>query len=220
MYNIVLGLFSFCSITFNADNGINTAVSSGSKMPLSDTTKTNQYNVFKNYRSFQKQEQFVEAGVNQPFAGVAIEWSSGQRNANDTNYTISRSWSNGSADLFVISPSGHVGIGTLAPGNYRLAVEGTIGARKVQVKLESWADYVFEPDYKLPTLAEVEAFIKQHKHLPEMPSAKQVEESGIDVGANQTLLLKKIEELTLYMIELKKENDLLQERVNKLEQRK
>lgn len=101
---------------------------------------------------------------------------------------------------------GNVGIGTTNTANYRLTVEGTIGTRKLKVTSSlNWADYVFDESYKLPSLNEVEAFIKQHKHLPDVPSAAEVKKEGLDVGDNQAVLLKKIEELTLYMIELKKE---------------
>jgi hypothetical protein len=105
--------------------------------------------------------------------------------------------------------NGKVGIGTTitTEGDYRLYVEKGIRTRKVKVDQASWADYVFEPSYKLMPLAKVEAFIKANKHLPEVPSAKEVATNGVDLGDTQTLLLKKIEELTLYMIELKKENE-------------
>lgn len=84
------------------------------------------------------------------------------------------------------------------------------------VKLQSnWPDYVFEPDYKLLGLDELRAFIKQHKHLPEIPSAKEVEENGVSVGEMNALLLKKIEELTLHMIELKGEIDSLKKNIEK-----
>jgi hypothetical protein len=116
-----------------------------------------------------------------------------------------------------IKEGGNIGVGTMDPGQYKLAVEGNLGARKVIVTKASWADYVFEPTYKLPSLKEVEVFIKQHKHLPDVPTAKEVEKNGLDVGENQAILLKKIEELTLYIIELKKENERMNERINKLE---
>jgi len=108
---------------------------------------------------------------------------------------------------------GNVGIGTTNPGSYKLAVEGTIGARKIKVtQANPWADYVFDSSYQLQPLSQVEQFIKTNKHLPDVPSAKEVAKDGIDVGDNQALLLKKIEELTLYMIEMKKEiNELRQE---------
>ena len=106
---------------------------------------------------------------------------------------------------FKIDQNGNVGIGTSDPGSFKLAVEGKLGARKVVVtQTVPWPDYVFQPTYQLPSLKEVEAFIKANKHLPGVPSAKEVEEKGLDVGENQALLLKKIEELTLYLIEVNK----------------
>lgn len=110
--------------------------------------------------------------------------------------------------------NGNVGIGTTNPGAYKLAVEGTIGARKLIVTQSAWADYVFHPTYKLPSLQEVEAYIKSHQHLPDVPSTADVEKNGIDVGENQATLLKKIEELTLYLIELKKQLDEQQLTIN------
>lgn len=116
-----------------------------------------------------------------------------------------------------INSMGNVGIGTAAPGSYKLAVEGTIGARRMKVTQGSWADFVFHPDYVLPTLQEVERFIKANRHLPEIPSAEEVEKEGLDVGEMNKKLLQKIEELTLYMIEVKKENNILRKRMDALE---
>jgi hypothetical protein len=101
--------------------------------------------------------------------------------------------------------NGNVGIGTTTPGTYKLAVEGTIGARKIKITQEAWADYVFDSCYHLPTLHQVEAYIQQNKHLPEVPSATEVKKDGLDLGDNQAVLLKKIEELTLYIIEQNKQ---------------
>lgn len=112
---------------------------------------------------------------------------------------------------------GNVGIGTTDAGNYKLAVEGKIGAREVKVTLASWADYVFNKDYNLMSLANLETFIKKNNHLPNIPSAQEVKENGgIDLGEMNAKLLEKIEELTLYVIELKKENDAIREEVKKL----
>lgn len=93
------------------------------------------------------------------------------------------------------------------PSGYKLAVGGSIIAEKLRVKLQSagWPDYVFTNEYRLRPLNEVEKFIQQNKHLPDVPSAKQVGDEGIDVGDNQAVLLKKIEELTLYLIEQNKQ---------------
>ncbi len=121
--------------------------------------------------------------------------------------------------------TGNMGIGTADPGTYKLAVEGTIGARKVKVTQSAWADFVFHPDYKLPSLQELESYIKMNQHLPEIPSAAEVEKEGLDLGDMNKRLLRKIEELTLYIIELKKENnnmqhnqELLQTRLEALEE--
>ena len=118
-------------------------------------------------------------------------------------------------DIAVFKPNGQVGIGTLNTTdiNYKLFVETGIRTRKVKVDASSWADFVFEDTYKLPTIKEVEAFIKRHKHLPDIPSQSQVKEEGIDLGNNQALLLKKIEELTLYIIEQNKRIEALEEKL-------
>jgi hypothetical protein len=109
---------------------------------------------------------------------------------------------------------GMVGIGTTSPSE-RLSVNGNIIAKKIKITQTGWSDYVFADDYKLKDLAFVESFIKQNKHLPDVPSAKEVEAEGISVGDNQALLLKKIEELTLYVIGLKKEIELLKTKNSK-----
>jgi hypothetical protein len=109
--------------------------------------------------------------------------------------------------------NGNVGIGTANPTE-KLSVNGNIKAQKLIVTQNGWADYVFDSSYQLRPLSLVEQFIKEHKHLPEVPTNNEVEKNGIDVGETQALLLKKVEELTLYIIEqnkqmteLKKENE-------------
>lgn len=121
-----------------------------------------------------------------------------------------------------ILTNGNVGIGTTLPANpntYKLAVNGKIGAKEVQVETTSgaWPDYVFESTYELMPLSSVASFIEANKHLPEVPSAKEIENKGHNLGEMDLILLKKVEELTLYMIELKKENEALKSRVIELE---
>jgi len=120
------------------------------------------------------------------------------------------------AENLTILSSGNVGIGTTNP-TQKLSVNGTIRAKEVVVETSGWSDYVFAENYVLQPLAEVEAQIKQEKHLPGIPSAQQVAESGIGLGEMQAKLLSKIEELTLHMIELEKENQSLKKRVSSLE---
>jgi len=119
----------------------------------------------------------------------------------------------GVANDFIINSTGNIGIGTanLNDANYKLFVETGIRTRKIKVDQTTWADYVFHSSYRLPSLQEVEAYIKQNRHLPGVPSAMEVEQNGLDVGESQAVLLKKIEELTLYVIELKKENEKLKQ---------
>ncbi|PSL34557.1 hypothetical protein [Chitinophaga ginsengisoli] len=114
----------------------------------------------------------------------------------------------------IVTGTGNVGIGTLTTGTNKLAVEGTIAARRVKVtQAATWPDFVFEPEYKLPSLAELEAYIKANKHLPEVPSAAEVAKDGQDVGEMNRVLLQKIEELTLHLIEQEKRNTVQEERI-------
>ncbi|MFN0214820.1 MAG: hypothetical protein ACKVT2_11240 [Saprospiraceae bacterium] len=106
------------------------------------------------------------------------------------------------------------------PTGYKLAVGGKVICEELKVQLKSaWPDYVFGKGYKLPTLEEVERHIKAENHLPGMPSACEVEENGISVGEMQTKMMEKIEELTLYLIELKKDNTSLRQEVETLKQK-
>jgi hypothetical protein len=118
--------------------------------------------------------------------------------------------------LMRITKAGNVGIGTMSPGNYKLAVEGILGAREVVVTTSPWADYVFRPGYRLQSLNEVSAYIQANGHLPEIPTEAEVKEKGISVGEMQAKLLAKIEELTLHMIELEAKNECLEHEIREL----
>ena len=108
--------------------------------------------------------------------------------------------------------AGSIGIGTSTTGTaYKLAVEGTVGARKVKVTQAAWADFVFQPDYHLLSLTELEKYVDANRHLPEIPAAADVARDGIDLGELDKKLLQKIEELTLYLIEMQKKNDMVEE---------
>jgi hypothetical protein len=88
--------------------------------------------------------------------------------------------------------------------DFRLAVEGKILAQSIYVTAATaanWADYVFEDNYQLTELGELEKFYKKNKHLPEIPTAKEVAENGVDLAEMNVLLLKKVEELTLYVVD-------------------
>jgi hypothetical protein len=110
--------------------------------------------------------------------------------------------------------------GTSVPTGYKLAVNGFAIFQKVVVKTNVFADYVFDKEYVLPKLDSVEHFILAHHHLPEMPSADSVAAGGLDLASNQTLLVKKIEELTLYTIAQHKEIEELKKMVKELAKKK
>lgn len=115
--------------------------------------------------------------------------------------------------------TGNVGIGTIkvADTAYKLFVEKGIRTRKVKVDIASWPDYVFGEHYKLQGLAELETYVRKNKHLPEVPSAQEVEREGVNLGDNQAILLKKIEELTLHLIEMNQRVIEMDKRVQQLE---
>ncbi|UII74922.1 hypothetical protein LV716_11710 [Flagellimonas sp. HMM57] len=113
---------------------------------------------------------------------------------------------------FVFTNAGELGIGTSSP-DAKLAVNGNIHTREVKVDLVDWPDYVFEKEYELPTLKEVENYIAEKGHLQNIPSAKEVKENGIKLGEMNSKLLQKIEELMLYTIEQQKEIQTLKKEI-------
>ncbi|HEV7780925.1 MAG TPA: hypothetical protein VGO58_06645 [Chitinophagaceae bacterium] len=152
-------------------------------------------------------------------------------------------WSNSNANNYlVLQPSwGNTGIGTYTPNakfhlngaqligsnsariatGYELSVDGDVIAESfVTQNSTSWPDYVFEDNYPLRSISDLETAIRQHKHLPNVPSAAEIEKNGINLGKMSSALLEKVEELTLYIIQLKKENTDLEIRLKKLEEKK
>jgi hypothetical protein len=121
-------------------------------------------------------------------------------------------------ETFIVRANGNVWISGVENPEARLTVDGTICAKEVRVSLSGepcWPDYVFEDDYKLKSLSELEDFIKTNKHLPGIPNAQEVANNGVELGDMQARLLKKIEELTLYIIELKNENEEIKKIIQK-----
>jgi hypothetical protein len=118
--------------------------------------------------------------------------------------------------LMILTKTGNVGIGTNKPGlGYKLDVKGAIRAKEIKVELAG-ADFVFEKNYKLMPLNELELFVKTQKHLPEVATAKEMKENGTDLGNLNSKLLQKMEEMTLYMIDQNKKIEQLQEQNKEL----
>jgi hypothetical protein len=130
------------------------------------------------------------------------------------------SYIGGYKTIVSFSGNGNVGIGVEDAGE-KLAVNGLIRSKEVKVETINWPDYVFKPNYQLLTFAEIKAFIASNNHLPDLPSAEQVSKEGIRLGEMNAALLKKIEELTLHLIEKddqlhteRHRNDLQQKELN------
>ncbi|RYD57583.1 MAG: hypothetical protein EOP56_07330 [Sphingobacteriales bacterium] len=127
-------------------------------------------------------------------------------------------------DVFVIDGNGktHIGVSPSfhsKPFGFNLYVAQGILTERVKVatlKSSEWPDYVFAKDYDLMSLPELESYLEKNKHLPDVPSAKEVESDGLDLAEMDAKLLRKIEELTLYMIDLKKDNDELRKKIAEL----
>jgi hypothetical protein len=114
--------------------------------------------------------------------------------------------------------TGNVGIGSITTWDpaYKLSVKGAIRCQKVLVDI-NWADYVFNKDYKLMSIPELEKFVVENKHLPNIPAGSELEKNGLDVGTVQAKQMEKIEELTLYIIEMNKKMQEQNQRIIELE---
>lgn len=126
--------------------------------------------------------------------------------------------------VLTLGDNGNVSIGNIIPGNtYKLDVAGVVKAAEYKAYVSTtvnWPDYVFDTTiYKLPSLPEVESYLKHNRHLPDVPSAETVKREGVNLGENQAVLLKKIEELTLYVIEQNKKIEALETKMKFLEKK-
>lgn len=148
------------------------------------------------------------------------------RTAENFVFAVDGRFTNGSGTIaedthnpyFLVRGDGNVGIGTTSP-QYLLSVNGTIQAKEVIVNT-GWSDYVFAPTYNLRSLESTAAYVKQYRHLPDMPSEAEVREKGVSVGDVESKLLAKVEELTLQMIKLNEANKELAARLAQVEDQK
>lgn len=185
--------------------------------------------------------KFAQSSYSNAYAGIAGKTNGG--GIDQLDLVFYTSYGAASEKMRIMSNTGFVGIGNTTPlakldvngniftnskiligttdlakaGTYSLAVNGDALINKVRIKqYANWPDFVFEEKYGLLPLEEVEKFITANKHLPAVPTAAEVEKDGIDLGSTQTVLLQKIEELTLYAIEQNKKTIAQQEQINML----
>ena len=126
--------------------------------------------------------------------------------------TNMRIFSNGLSRIFIAEATGNVGIGIDFP-NYKLEVNGNVRSKEVVVEALNWPDYVFDEQYNLTPLSEVEKYIQENKHLPKFSSAADIESKGLHLGGTQKQMMEKIEELTLYLIDANKRIERLEQLV-------
>lgn len=123
----------------------------------------------------------------------------------------------GNSRLYINLSTGYIGMGTTTP-SYRLDVCGTIRAKEVLVET-GWCDYVFDKDYKLRSFDELEKYINENKHLPGIAPATEVEKDGLKIAEMNKAMMEKIEELTLYVLQLNKDNQKLQKEIDELKKK-
>ena len=234
------------SIGYGSDNGGLYMSNSIGDMFLSTTTSTNsiRFNTNNSQAMRISPEGRVSIGRNDARFTLDVEGATGVKSSlwvktNSTNsseiilekqnqsyYSIVANnagflfYNHGTGNSFLQADANdNIGLGTADTKGHKLAVSGSIIATRVKVQQTPWPDYVFEPDYQLPSLAALETYVKTHKHLPGVPTAKEVTENGLDVGSTQAALLEKIEELTLIIIEQHKKLEAQEKRLKAVEKK-
>lgn len=215
--------FSAASYSFGSGNvGIGTT-SPGTKLDITDLSAANTFG--QNALTIQSSYDGTVIGGG---SRIVFKYNSANTEAADirsytfgplaTGLAFGTGWGAVTPKM-VIDNSGNVGIGTTDPQGYKLAVNGDMIATSIKVKPHgSWPDYVFKPQYNLPSLSDVKTYIDQNQHLPDMPSESEVAKEGINLGEIVKLQTKKIEELTLYLIEKDKKEQEQTELNKKLEE--
>ena len=208
-------------LSLKLENGFNFAIEGG-KVGIGTTTPLTTLQVdgaiYSNATRTDETYSGESGDENANFIGTGGYWALRTGGDNSYNLDVFNSGGGDPKTAMRVAQNGNVGIGTTANTNsFKLAVEGKIGAREVNVTVANpWPDYVFSTNYQLRTIDELESFIVKNNHLPEVPTAADVAANGVDIGAMNAILLKKIEELSLYVIDLKKENDKLKVEVGRI----
>ncbi len=168
----------------------------------------------------------LTAGTSYSFTVTALDAAGNESVASNAVSVTTDSSSGGGTSVWSESGStasytGEVAIGTSSvPTGYKLAVDGHIRTREIRVDQDTWPDYVFEENYNLLSLEEIQEYINKHGHLPNMPSAMEVKTNGVELGAMDRLLLQKIEELTLYILDQQEQIQKLTEQYDSCSSKK
>ena len=195
------------TILNNGNVGIGTS-NPGAKLSINgggaaiDLIGTNNYIQF--YNSSNVAKSYIQNSGNDLLIGISTGNTTGKVSLNSPggNLTINKD-----GDVMINT-------GTAATG-YKLSVNGKIICEELKVQLNAaWPDYVFGPSYELKSLEEIQAYINRNGHLPNIPSAAELEKSGVSMGEMQSKMMEKIEELTLYVIQLKNKQEELQIRLD------
>lgn len=200
--------FLYCSISLSAQNTFpssgNVGIGTGSPVTLlhinGGTTMTAGWNKTSTLEATYPVQIFNSNATK--WAGIGYDFSNALRFwVNATSDDLVSSGTNAMS----IMNNGNVSIGPFSSPDYKLSVAGTIRSKEVIVETADWPDYVFKKSYELPSLDQVKTYIDQYGHLRELPSEQQIAKEGVNLGEMNKLLVKKIEELTLYLIENDKE---------------
>jgi len=185
--NLRIGTHSSHKVIFRSGNVDRMTVDTGGNIGIGTVSPQAKLHIFNSSGSGTHYLRLEGHGVD---ATVGLQFKSPATNMELTTYQNKMSLM-----------GGNMGIGVLNPDS-KLVVDGTVKSEEVVVQIVNGPDYVFEEDYKLRTLKETKDYISQNKHLPEIPSAKEMEANGVGLADMNMRLLRKIEELTLYQIEL------------------
>lgn len=193
---------------------------------LGTTTPSSKLTILDDKRqslTIKTKNNLLENGIAFQNAGTAYTWNMFRSDAGNNNAHLI--FAGGDADANIgllpermrITDIGNVAIGTTDPQGYKLAVKGNIGAEEIEVRTNYWADFVFDADYDLLPLGKVKSFIDKNGHLPDVPSESEAISNPLNLGEMNVLLLQKIEEMTLYLIEMEEKMEDQNTLISKLE---
>jgi len=206
-----LNTYSGESISFSQGGTRKMSIHPSGFVAIGDITPSEELHIYGTTRIDHSAKEAITFG----YEGVSGGSQSIGSNSNGDLILSAHATISGNEHLVIQQNTGNIGIGIESP-NSKLVVDGKIRSEEVKVEIIDGPDYVFEPDYELRTLKETKEYIVKNKHLPEIPSAKEMEKNGVELGDMNMRLLKKIEELTLYQIQLMEEMEAMKKELQEL----